>query len=99
MMIGLVANQNQFESYHPQEVACRERLDDEVRFDEVGVPPALMEYQQESQQTINFLKSNEHKFRKRWMGFRPANETNFKHSVSVLGFVGISDPRVVRPWR
>ena len=67
--------------------------------DSVGTPPPLIAYQENAQQATNLLKSNEGNFRRRWVGFRTANEPNFKNTVKVLGFVGISDPRAARPWR
>ena len=61
--------------------------------------PALLAYREDVQQCVNMLKSNEPNYRRRWIGFRTANEPNYKNTVKVLGFVGISDPRTTRPWR
>jgi hypothetical protein len=77
---------------------CSERLEKEVDHED-NLPAPLITYQESVQQALNFLKTNEANYRRRWVGFRTANEPNFKNTVKVLGFVGISDPRSVRPWR
>ncbi|KAL5263300.1 hypothetical protein ACHWQZ_G008623 [Mnemiopsis leidyi] len=81
-----------------KERTCCERLEQEVDHEE-KTPAPLITYQENVQQALNYLKTNEANYKRRWVGFRTANEPNFKNTVKVLGFVGISDPRSVRPWR
>ena len=82
-----------------QEMVCSERLEQEIDHEDLKTPAPLITYQENVQQALNFLKTNEANYKRRWVGFRTANEPNFKNTVKVLGFVGISDPRAVRPWR
>lgn len=78
---------------------CSDKLEKEIQAEGSGTPPSLMVFQEEIQQTLNLLKTNEALYKKRWVGFRAANEPNFRNTVKVLGFVGIDDTRSLRPWR
>ncbi|XP_063689826.1 E3 ubiquitin-protein ligase TRIM71-like isoform X2 [Bolinopsis microptera] len=85
--------------FNSKEMVCSERLEQEIDHEVLKTPAPLITYQENVQQALNFLKTNEANYKRRWVGFRTANEPNFKNTVKVLGFVGISDPRAVRPWR
>lgn len=85
--------------FNSKEKTCNERLEREIDPEEMGTPSPLISYQESVQQALNYLKTNDANYKRRWVGFRTANEPNFKNTVKVLGFVGISDPRAIRPWR